>query len=561
MGSYNSSFQQQKAVCTMIFSAKRTLEAAALAGLFLARAFAQPAAAQPAFQFADVHVSAKTTTPYFTGGSLRGEHYILHNATMVNMISLAYGMEEDNILSGPAWLDFNHYDVYASAPRGTSPDNIKLMLQALLADRFHLVVHKDTHPLPSYVLRIDTAKGGSKLRESGGGDGTPGCDETHTPTNPDGSFGHFSTKCHNYSIGAIRSYVQALGRQYILDKPLVDASGLQGTYDFSLEFTFQPAPGGLSIFDAVQNQLGLKIALEQYPTPVLVVDKVDEKPTPNAPGLDKALPPPPPSEFDVSVITPSKPDSPFQGRISGNQVNATGMNLRYLISFAWNLNSDDDDLIANAPKFVTTEKWDILAKASPEAQAIGPDGKRQLDFDLLPHMIQTMLAERFQMKSHLEDRPIDAFTLVAANPKMKKADPLNRTHCKEGPGPDGKDPRIANPILGRLLTCSNMTMAQFAEQIPLLANGYVFTPVLDATGLTDAYDFTLSFSTSGQLHSAPPPPAPSNDPNAASRQSDPNGGLSLQDAMARQLGVKLEKRRRPVQVLVIDHIEEKPTDN
>jgi uncharacterized protein (TIGR03435 family) len=174
-------------------------------------------------------------------------------------------------------------------------------------------------------------------------------------------------------------------------------------------------------------------------------------------------------------------------------------------------------------------------------------------------MIQTMLAERFQMKSHFEDRTIEAFNLVAVSPKMKKADPLGRTGCKEGPGPDGKDPRIADPILGRLLYCQNVSMAQLAEMLPNLANGYVFTPVLDATGLKDAYDFTLSFSTAGQLHNGPPPPS-SNDPNAP-RTTDPNGGLSLPDAMAKQLGVKLEKVRRPSPVLVIDHIEEKPTDN
>ena len=246
------------------------------------------------------------------------------------------------------------------------------------------------------------------------------------------------------------------------------------------------------------------------------------------------------------------------GRINGNQVDAKGFTLRLIIAFAWNLNENDDELIQNAPKFLNQDRWDILAKAAPEAQAMGPDGKPQLDFDLLPHMIQTMLAERFGMKYHFEDRPIDAFTLVATNPKIKKADPLRRTGCKEGPGDDGKDPRIANPILGRLLTCRNMTMAQFAEQLPNLANGYVFTPVLDSTGLKEAYDFTLSFSTAGQLHSVPA--SSPNNPNAG-QASDPNGGLSLPDAMARQLGVKLIKEKRPSPVLVIDHIEEKPTDN
>jgi uncharacterized protein (TIGR03435 family) len=513
-----------------------------------------PSAAQPTFQIADVHVSAKTTTPYFTGGALRGDHYILHNATMVDMISLAYGVDGDNILSGPNWLDLNRFDVYAAAPRTTSPDDIKLMLQALLADRFHLVVRKDTHPIPSYVLRVD--KDGHKMKPADEGEPSK-IDEHHTPTdNPPGVPAYYSVTCHNQTMAQFKQILMDFATAY-LPKPVVDATDLKGGYDFELRWTWQPKPDGLTIFDAVQKQLGLKLALEQYPTPVLVVDKVDDKPTPNAPGLDKALPPPPPAEFEVSVLTPSKPDAQMQGRISGNQVNATGMNLKFLISFAWNLNQNDDELIANAPKFVGQDRWDILAKAAPEAQAIGPDGKPQLDFDLLPHMIQTMLAERFGMRYHFEDRPIEAFTLVAVNPKMKKADPLNRTHCKEGPGPDGKDPRIANPILGRLLSCQNMTMAQLADMLPMLANGYIFTPVLDSTGLNDAYDFTLSFSTAGQLRSVP---QPSNDPNAP-RTTDPNGGLSLPDAMARQLGVKLVKEKRPSPVLVIDHIEQKPTDN
>jgi uncharacterized protein (TIGR03435 family) len=105
-----------------------------------------------------------------------------------------------------------------------------------------------------------------------------------------------------------------------------------------------------------------------------------------------------------------------------------------------------------------------------------------------------------------------------------------------------------------------MTMAELADQLPNLAGGYVFTPVLDSTGLKDAYDFTLSFSSAGQLRNLPPPP-PSANPNDPSSISDPSGGLSLPDAMAKQLGVKLIKEKRPSPVLVIDHIEEHPTEN
>jgi len=169
------------------------------------------------------------------------------------------------------------------------------------------------------------------------------------------------------------------------------------------------------------------------------------------------------------------------------------------------------------------------------------------------------------MVVHMEDRPVNAYTLVAANPKMKKADPLNRTGCKNGPGPDGKDPRIANPILARLVSCQNITMAQFADQLPNLAGGYIFNPVLDGTGLEGAWDFTLNFSTANVFQGGAGAggrggnAAPST--GDASTASDPSGALSIFDAVSKQLGLKLEKQKRPLPVLVIDHVEEKPTDN
>lgn len=103
-----------------------------------------------------------------------------------------------------------------------------------------------------------------------------------------------------------------------------------------------------------------------------------------------------------------------------------------------------------------------------------------------------------------------------------------------------------------------MTIAQFAEQLPNLANGYVHTPVLDSTGLTDPYDFTLSFSAMGVLQNGVPGQQPA---TGESNASDPSGGVSLPDAMNKQLGIKMEMKKRPMQVLVIDQVEEKPTEN
>jgi len=174
-------------------------------------------------------------------------------------------------------------------------------------------------------------------------------------------------------------------------------------------------------------------------------------------------------------------------------------------------------------------------------------------------MLKTLLADRFGLKSHMEDRPVDGYTLVAAGPHMKKADPTNRTGCKTGPGPDGKDPRIDNPQLGRLVTCLNITMAQFAAQLQTMASGYIKSPVIDATGIDGAYDFTLSFSTSGQLRA--PSPQAGDDSSSSTSASVPTGGISLFDAIYKTLGLKLEKSKVSIPTLVIDHIERTPTEN
>lgn len=520
------------------------------------------AAATPAFELADVHVSPHTNNSFMRGGMLRGEQYIVRQATMVDLIALAYGVENNNVLGGPSWLDTDRYDILAKAPRGSSPEDAKLMLGALLAKRFDLVLHTDSKPLPSYVLRV--SKDGLRMKEADPGE-PRNLEEHHTPSNlPPGVPAYYSITCKNIPMKDLVHILQDFATAY-LPKPVVDATSLTGGYDFELKWTWRPAPDGLTIFDAVKKQLGLNLQLEQYPTPVVVVDTANERPTPNAPGIDKALPPSPPAEFDVAVIKPSAPDTRgIQGRINGGQVNLTGAPMQWLIAWAWNLNPQDKDAIVGAPKWLNETKYDIVAKVAPDAQAKNKDAP-QIDFDELQTMMRKLITERFQLTSHMEDRETDAYTLVAVNPKIKKGDPQARTGCKEGPGPDGKDPRIANPILGRLLTCQNMSMAQFGDELRNLANGYIYHPVVDQTGLQGGYDFTLSFSSIGQLRSAPSP-GDSNTASAANSAntagaSDPNGGLSLFDAVRQQLGIKLEKVRRPEPALVIDHIADKPTDN
>src|SRR5262249_706330 len=180
-----------------------------------------------------------------------------------------------------------------------------------------------------------------------------------------------------------------------------------------------------------------------------------------------------------------------------------------------------------------------------------------MDMDAFLPALKALLIERFKVAIYTEERPVPGYALVAAKPKLRKANPAARTKCKESPGADGKDPRIANLLLSRLVTCQNMTMAEFAPQIPGLSGGAIRGAVLDATGIDGAYDFTLSFS--GRNPS--PAQAALSAGGAQAEATVPDGGITFFDALEKQLGLKLERRNIPMPLVILDHIEQKPTDN
>jgi uncharacterized protein (TIGR03435 family) len=227
-----------------------------------------------------------------------------------------------------------------------------------------------------------------------------------------------------------------------------------------------------------------------------------------------------------------------------------------LIRLAWNLT--DDELLAGGPKWLDDTKYSVVARST---SAIGGTaGNLQIDIDDLRLMLRALLVQRFALKTHLEDRPVSAYTLVADKPKLRPADPAHRTNCREGVDPGARDPRTTNPSLSRLVTCQNMTLQQFAEDLPRLAGGYIHIPVVDATGVTGAWDFTLNFSPSGQVNTASAGTAPA--PSASVLMAaDPTGSLSVFDAVERQLGLKLDLRKRSMPVLVIDSVDERPSEN
>jgi uncharacterized protein (TIGR03435 family) len=520
----------------------------------------------PAFEIADVHVSPPRKFPFMDGGNLHGDRYIVHQATMLDLIAAAYGMDSSLVQGGPIWLETDRFEIIAKAPPTTSKETIKLMLQSLLANRFKLVVHNGTAPMPAYVLSV--GKGKPKLKEADDS-AKSDCQYQEPPKDrAPGTIPYIVFVCHNTTMETLATNLHDWAGGY-LTNPVVDSTGLKGAWDFDIKWTgrgqLQKAGAdGISIFDAIDKQLGLKLDLQTAPRPVLIVDSVNQKPFPNSPDLEKILPTPPPAQFDVATIKPSKPDTESRGRINGNQVDVQGTPLKFLITFAWDLNPNDPEVLVGAPKWLDSDHFDILAKVATDSPASAASNTPRIDIDDLRQMVRALLMDRFKMQTHIEDRPVSAYTLIALNPKLRKADPLSRTRCKEGPGPDGKDPRTTSPVLNRLLTCQNMTMAQIGDELQRVAAGYIYSPVLDGTGVKGSWDFTLSFSSADLTQAraaggAAGSTAPSAD--SSSTASDPSGAVSLFDAVNRQLGLKLEKQRRPAPVLVIDHIEEKPTEN
>ena len=531
---------------------------------FCLAAFGQSASPVPAFLAADVHPSPHATTPTMRGGLLSGGRYEIHNFTMTDLIRAAYDVTADKVQGGPSWLDWNRYDITAKAPAETTAETVGPLLRQLLADRFKLVIHNDTKPISAFTL---TAGKKPLLKETQGG--TSGCTLAPISQNTPVVFNY---SCRNMTMEAFAAAISKwpLSNQYLNNLSVADRTGLKGAWDFDVKYTPRMGDDSVSMIDAVDKQLGLKLESGKVDLPVITVVSASEKPTPNVSNIAELLPPPPPDTFEVATLKPTDPD--FKGnvvQIQHGTVNVRGIPL--ISIFAQAVNLDQRVEVQGLPDWVSTDRYDLVAKAPPGGLVMsiaqdGPATTTPPDIEILFNMIRNLLIERFQIKYHYEDRPAQAYNLLAAKPKMKKADPSNRTSCKEGPGADGKDPRQANPVLSRLVTCQNITMAQFADQMQSMAGGYVRSTVLDQTGLDGAWDFTLSFSPAGAVQGGggrggDGPNARSGDAPVSSGASDPNGAISLPDAMEKQLGIRLQEVKRPVRTLVIDHIERKPLDN
>ena len=555
---------------------KKAIAGSILAVCAACRTFGQSAEEPPKFLAADIHASAKVPNPFFRTSPARGGRYEVRNATMLDLIRTAYDFDADKVLGGPNWLELDRFDVIGRVPPDSAPEQHKQMLRAALEERFQLAVHKETKPLPAYAL---TAGKKPQLKEASGSEQTGCKPKAASGSAPQGGIrlmmgnadGTTTTlnlgpgmtveyQCRNLTMEQFAANMRSMIGTSLGQNGVVDETGLKGVWNFDLTYSMQLiGPNSdnterISIFNAVEKQLGLKLEERQIPTPVLVVDKVNRKPSDNPPGVAEALPEfPPPSEFEVATIKPTDPNTRM-GRFqmqAGGRLNVEGMPLRFLLDRAFQTSSRDQ--IVGLPSSLEMDRYDVAAKMPNTGKVWGPG-----DIDEASKALLALLVDRFHLKYHQEERPLVAYSLVAAKPKMKKADPDSRIFCKNQPAPPGAPPG------SRMMKCQNASMAQFAERLQNQSPDLSW-PVLDATGLEGAWDFTLTFSMRpmmaagagrGGAEAAGPPG------NAVPSASDPGGGYTLFEAIEKQLGLKLEKQKRNMPVFVIDHIDPKPaTDN
>ena len=227
----------------------------------------KPAAVIPVYNSVSIKPAKSASDMVMLGSSPDG--LTANGATLQMLIQMAYGVADFQILGGPNWLTSERYDVGAKAgasAAGELQDIVsQRMLQALLVNRFRLMVHRETKEFPVYALV--TAKGGPILKKSKPGIGL--------------LIGQGQLISKGGSLGML---VDRLSR--LLGRPILDKTGLTGNYDFTMRWEPESqAPimsssdsFGPSILTVLEEQIGLKLESQELPVDVLVIDRA-EKPS------------------------------------------------------------------------------------------------------------------------------------------------------------------------------------------------------------------------------------------------------------------------------------------
>lgn len=226
--------------------------------------FAAVAAALSSFEVAAIKLNISgdgSSHINTTDGSV-----FMRNVSLRSIIEQAYDLKRYT-LSAPDWTNSQHFDINARATGKVKQEELRLMLQSLLAERFALKFHRESKEMSAYALL--PAKNGFKLKPvEGSGSGI----------NSSNGAGKAQAKCKHVSMPRLADFLSDR-----VDHPVVDQTGIPDAYDFTLEWSpnQNTEDAGPSIFTALNDQLGLRLEPRKLPVSILVVDSISKTPTEN----------------------------------------------------------------------------------------------------------------------------------------------------------------------------------------------------------------------------------------------------------------------------------------
>jgi uncharacterized protein (TIGR03435 family) len=237
--------------------------------------WSSPNGGEPEFEVATIKPSdpAKCCS---RGWGMNGRRFMTQNMNLKYLIQWAWSLQAKQVVGGPAWIDDARFDI-AGEIDGDGVPNMhqwKIAVQKLLVERFQIQLHHEKQEMPAFVLVI--AKGGPKLKP---GDGNIKLHQTM------GFSGAPGQTMHGFGVNAsIADFIGELQR-IVMDRPIVDETGLTGVYNIQIAFTREepealgttdlPDTAAPNLLDALQQQLGLKLERTKAPVDLLVIDHAE----------------------------------------------------------------------------------------------------------------------------------------------------------------------------------------------------------------------------------------------------------------------------------------------
>lgn len=222
------------------------------------------------------------------GGFFPGGRFATSAATVQELVRLAYGVDDYQVLNAPSWATSEQFVIDARASGGATGvtptrQQVRLMLQSLLVDRFKLVVRSDSREMTTYVLEMarQDKSLGNQMRRS-----TIDCSTTETREKARATLPPGRRPCATYMDGSsfLADGVEFTTLTTLLSSslrtPIDDRTGLKGLFDWELHWSRDAEKEGPSLLVAVEEQLGLKLRSTRAPVSVMVIDSV-ERPTPD----------------------------------------------------------------------------------------------------------------------------------------------------------------------------------------------------------------------------------------------------------------------------------------